>query len=157
MKTLILMLVILLFGLAIVMTFFDIGKAYVFSPTRITITLNQEPLKGAKVIRRWDWNKQGEDHAFTNEEGVVELPEIRRRGITQFILAEFVAAQQIMVLVDDKEERIWSYSKRASGENAELGGKPLVLNCELSNEEKMYRDFGPPLLTKCTWSKEEVS
>ncbi|GGX80730.1 hypothetical protein GCM10007160_04910 [Litchfieldella qijiaojingensis] len=157
MKIIILVLILLLSGMVIVMSFFDVGKAYVFSPTRIAITLNQEPLKGAKVIRRWSWNNQGEDHAFTNDEGVVELPEVRRRGVTQFFPAEFVTGQQIMVVVDGKEERIWSYSKRDPGKNAELGGKPLVLNCELSNEEKMYRDFGPPLLTKCMWSEDGAS
>ncbi|EPC03977.1 hypothetical protein L861_01355 [Litchfieldella anticariensis FP35 = DSM 16096] len=157
MKLLILVIALSLSSVVIAMSFFDVGKAYVFSPTRITITLNKEPLKNAKVIRRWNWNDEGEDHAFTNDDGVIELPEVRRRGITQFIPAEFVATQQIVVVIDGKEERVWLYSKREPGENAELGGKPLVLNCELSNEEKMYRDFGSPLLTKCTWGEEGVS
>lgn len=134
------------------MSLFDIGKAYVFSPVRLTLTLDGKPLKETKVIRRWAWNDDGsEDYAFTNGEGFVAFPEVRQRGITQIFPAEFVTSQQIAIVIDNKEERIWSSAKRSPTKNSELGGMPLELSCELNNEEKMYRDFGPPLLTKCTW------
>ncbi|SHF77423.1 hypothetical protein SAMN04487965_2669 [Microbulbifer donghaiensis] len=135
------------------MSFLNAGKAYVFSPVQIRITQNKEPLKEAKVIRRWEWNdKKGEDYAFTNNDGVVSFSEIRQRGITQLFPAEFVSAQQIVVVIEGKEDRIWSFSKRNPDKNSELEGTPLNLTCELSSEEKMYRDFGPALFTKCTWS-----
>ncbi|WP_226864676.1 DUF6795 domain-containing protein [Microbulbifer taiwanensis] len=137
------------------MSIFDAGKAYVFSPVRLSITLDSKPVEGLKVIRRWSWNEdKGEDYAFTDSEGLVELPEIRRRGVTQFFPAEFVAAQQIVVVVDGSEDRIWSFSKRSPDINSELEGTPLDLTCELKGDEKMYRDFGPALFTKCTWSDQ---
>lgn len=137
------------------MSFFNTGNAYVFSPVKIRITLNKEPLKEAKVIRRWEWNgNKGEDYAFTDSDGIVEFSEVRQRAITQFFPAEFLAAQQIVLVVEGKEDRIWSFSKRRPDKNSELEGTPLNLYCELSSEEKMYRDFGPALFTKCTWIEE---
>ena len=134
------------------MSFFDAGKAYVFSPMEVMVTLDGSPLANAEVIRRWEINKIEEDRTTTDENGRFSFSEIRRRSAAQALPIEFVVAQQIVVIVENKEHEIWSNSKHDTGLNAELGGIPLNLTCELNGEEIMYRDFGPALLTRCTWN-----
>lgn len=148
-------LIALISNLVAAMSLFNAGETCVFSSVQIRITLDKEPLKEAKVIRRWEWNeKKGEDYAFTDSDGIVEFAEILQRGATQFFPSEFVAAQQIVAVIEGKEDRIWSFSKRSPDRDSELEGKPLNLSCEISSKETMYRDFGPALFTKCTWGTE---
>ncbi|GAB2513139.1 DUF6795 domain-containing protein [Microbulbifer agarilyticus] len=133
------------------MSIFDAGKAYFFSPVAGVITKDNKPLSNAKIVRRWEHKSLEQDETTTDKNGAFTLPEIRRRSAVQFIPAEFVVGQEIFVIHDGEETVVWSASKRDSGKNSELGGKELNLTCDLDNEEKIYRDFGPALFTKCTW------
>ena len=133
------------------MSIFDAGKAYFFSPVTGVITKDSNPVSNAKIIRKWEHQSLEQDETVTDESGNFSFPEVRRRSAVQFMPAEFVVGQEISVVHNGEEIVIWSASKRDTSENSELGGKKLVLKCDLDSEEKIYRDFGPALFTKCTW------
>lgn len=133
------------------MSMLDIGKAWFFSPVSAVVEKEGAPLQGARVIRRWEHESLSEDETVTDNEGRFSFPEVRGRTIVQVMPAEFVVAQQIVVVVDGEEVEIWSNSKRKTELNSELGGLPLELHCEITAEDKMYRDFGAAMFTKCTW------
>ena len=133
------------------MSMLDIGQAWFFSPVSAVVEKDGIPLVGVKVIRRWEHESLSEDETVTDDKGQFSFPEIRGRTIVQVMPAEFVVAQQIVVVVEDEEVEIWSNSKRKTDLNSELGGAPLDLHCEITDEDKMYRDFGAAMFTKCTW------
>ncbi|MDN3638795.1 hypothetical protein QWY82_08245 [Simiduia curdlanivorans] len=133
------------------MSILDAGKAYFFSPVSMQIYRDGQPVVGANVVRRWEHSTIEQDESTTDAEGKVNFPEVRRRTIVQVIPAEFVVAQQIIVVVEGEEIEVWSNSKRDSAINSELGGKPLNFRCELNDEEQLHRDFGSAFFTKCTW------
>lgn len=138
------------------MSIFDAGKAYLFSPSKITITKEGRPVKNSKVIRRWEWKEElKEDFSHTNEEGVVEFGGVRDRTISQILPVQFFVAQQLAVVIDDQEQVFWENAKMSPSENSELEGKPLILSCDINDKEHTYRLSGTELYTKCKWDSGE--
>ncbi|MCW8128150.1 DUF6795 domain-containing protein [Microbulbifer halophilus] len=134
------------------MSVFDAGKAYLFSPSAITITQDGYPLRGAKVVRRWEWkDKLNEDLSYTDDDGVVKLEGVRELSVSQILPVQFFVAQQLSVVIDGNEEVFWENAKVSPSENSELEGSPLILNCEVNSKEKTYQLSGTELYTKCTW------
>lgn len=138
---------------ALAMSLFDAGKTCVFSNVKATLTMNGEPLRNAKVIRRWEWTDEKEDSTTTDENGHFEFPAVFERSVTRLLPIELVIAQGLYVVVDGKEQHFWSNSKTEPEENAEFDGKPISMACELTHEMKIYRDFGSLMRTLCTWDK----
>ena len=133
------------------MSIFNAGKTCVFSEVKAQLTLNGETLSGTKVIRRWEWNELKEESTVTDENGNFEFPSVFERSLSRMLPVELVIAQGLYVVIDGEEKKIWSNSKREPEENAEFGGKPIALMCELTNELEIYRDFGSRMRTLCTW------
>ena len=136
------------------MSIFDAGKVCTFSSVRATVTYEGEPVKGAKVTRLTDWNTPSTDMTTTNENGYFELPSLYERSISRVVLPiQFAVSQVITVEYNGQSNEIWVNTKMKPEENSELGGIPINLKCELSNEMKTYRVSGPILGTICTWEQ----
>lgn len=136
------------------MSLSDIGRVCTFSSIKAKVTLNGEPVVGAKVTRLTDWKKPSTDTTITDENGYFELPALFERSIGQTVLPIQFAVSQV-VTIDFKENsyEIWVTTKMKTEENSELDGIALDLTCELSNKMKTYRVSGPILGTVCTWNK----
>lgn len=128
-------------------------KACVFSAVKARLTMNGVPLKNVTVIRRWEWRQLKEESTATDENGFFQLPAIFESSITRMLPIELVVAQGLYVIVDGEEKKFWSNSKRMPEENAEFGGRPISLFCELTKEMRITREFGSRMNTLCTWEK----
>lgn len=133
------------------MSILDAGKSCVFSAVKGTLLLNGQPAAGAVVKRQVEYQSKDSDEATADASGQFEMPALYQRSVVKFLPAEFVAAQSLVVEYQGKEYKIWSNTKRKPDENAELGGKPLHLTCELSADLQLHREFGSILRTSCTW------
>lgn len=133
------------------MSIFGVGKTCVFSAVKVRVTKNGSPLKNIQIIRRWEWNKLEEEKTTTDDNGVFEFPAVFESSVSRLLPMELVIAQGLYIVQNGEEKKIWSNSKREAEENAEFDGKPFVLNCELTNEMKIYRDYGSIMRTLCTW------
>lgn len=131
------------------MALFSPGKTCVFSAVKVTLLMNGEPVKHAKVTRQWEWNKRAMDSAQTDEHGVVQFPAKFESSISRLLPVELVVGQQLSVEINGSEIEFWTNSKREPEENAEYGGKPFVAVCELSNEDTLIKDYGSLMVTKC--------
>ena len=49
------------------MSIFDTGKACVFSPVEGVLTLNGEPVRGATIKRKVEWQREDSDETVTDE------------------------------------------------------------------------------------------
>lgn len=127
------------------------GKACIFSEVSGVLLFNGEPAAGAIVKRQVEHQGQESDQATADEAGRFSLPALYQRSVSRLLPAEFVAAQSLVVEYQDQEYRIWSNTKRKPEENAELGGQPLNLRCEITAELQLHREFGSILRTNCTW------
>lgn len=142
-------------SVGVAMSIFDAGKAYLFSEVSGVVTHDGQIVTGAKVIRKYELNKLVEEETTTDEKGRFSFPAVRGRSISQVFPAEFVAAQKILVEHGGEEVDIWSNSKRSPEKNSELGGNALEFTCELTDERKLYREFGAILFTRCKWKVQE--
>lgn len=133
------------------MSFFNPTKTCVFSAVKARLTLNGEPLKGAAVVRRWEWQKLQEDSTTTDEQGYFTFPAVFESSVTRLMPVELVVAQALFVKQGGNEKKFWSNSKREPKENAEFNGQPISLVCELTHEMKVTREFGSIMSTLCTW------
>lgn len=132
------------------MFFFNIGKSCVFSGVKATITSNGSPVKSARVLREWEWNKLRSDEALTDENGNIEFSPIYEFSIARFLPIEFVVGQRLSIFIDDEQFVLWSNTKRNVEIYAEFLGLEINLDCEISNESKLYREFGSVMFTLCT-------
>lgn len=135
------------------MSLFDIGKTCVFSEVKVQLTKEGVPLKNTKVIRRWEWNNLQEESTVTDENGYFEFPAVFEKSLSRLLPVELVIAQGLYVVEGAEEKKIWSNSKREPEENAEFQGDAINLICEITNELKIYKDFGSRMRTLCTWKK----
>jgi hypothetical protein len=129
----------------------SLPKTCVFSAVKAQITINGEPVKQAMVIRKWEWNDLREETTQTDDGGYFQFPAVFESSVARFLPVELVIAQGLYVVIDGEEKKIWSNSKREPDENAEFNGKPISLICELTDEMKIYRDFGSRMNTLCRW------
>lgn len=133
------------------MSILSAGKSCVFSEVNGVLLFNGAPAAGAIVKRQVEYQDKDSDQATADEAGRFSLPALYQRSVTKFLPAEFVVAQSLVVEYQGQEYKIWSNTKRKSEENAELGGQPLDLRCEITAELQLHREFGSILRTNCTW------
>lgn len=131
---------------------FNPTRTCVFSAAKARLTMNGEPLKGVKVIRRWEWHTRREDSTLTDAHGDFAFPAVFESSLTRLMPIELVISQGLYVVVDGVEKKIWANSKRKPEENAEFNGKPIAMMCEITNASRIYRDFGSLMGTLCTWA-----
>ena len=132
----------------------DIGKLCLFSQMSGVITINNEPVRNARLVRTVDYSGKQTDETTTNEQGEFEFPVVFARSIAKYLPQEFAASQEIIVYYNDKEYTMWSGVKRKPDENSESRGKPLVVKCDLNNEEKLIKVNNSPIFSLCTWDVE---
>lgn len=150
-KIIVLSLAIVLFFSIGVKDMLGVGKTCVFSSVKMQILKNGKPVKNAQVIRRWEWNKLKEEKTTTDENGYFSLPAVYESSVSRLLPIELVIAQGIYVVEEGEEKKIWSNSKRKPDENVEFGGKPIDMRCELTNDLKIYKQFGSRMRTLCEW------
>ncbi|MGI9280809.1 MAG: DUF6795 domain-containing protein [Endozoicomonas sp.] len=136
------------------MSILDIGKMCTFSKISGVILNNGEPVANATVIRETDYEKKFTDQTTTDENGYFEMPALFVRSIAKYLPQEFVVGQSIKVVIGDKEERIWFGVKRKKEENVESRGKPLIVTCDLTNDEEHLEVNGSLFIGKCRWDVE---
>ena len=144
---------LIMFQGASAMSIFKPGKTCVFSKVNAVLTENGTPLSNVKVVRKWEWKDLKEETTTTDENGRFEFPAVFESSATRLLPVELVIAQGLYVVINGEEQKIWSNSKREPEENAEYGGKPISLMCELTNELKIYRDQGSRMRTLCSWEE----
>ncbi|WNZ56689.1 hypothetical protein QT397_04810 [Microbulbifer sp. MKSA007] len=133
------------------MASFNPFKACTFSEMKIKLTLNGEPVSGAKITRSIQWQKEWIDTFTSDEDGIAVLPAKFSNSLTQVLPVEFVVSQAIDVSYENKNYEVWVYAKRSPGENSEMG-KPLNLTCELTDETRLEEIFDSALLTSCQFN-----
>lgn len=138
-------------GSLFAMSIFDAGKVCTFSAISGVVLMEGKPVAGARVVRTTDYQKKKQDETVTDGEGRFELPAVYERHLVNFLPQEFVVGQLINVSFNDEEFKIWSGVKRKRQENAESRGKPLVVTCELTQEDEVINVDRQPFITKCKW------
>ncbi|WP_231758994.1 DUF6795 domain-containing protein [Microbulbifer elongatus] len=136
------------------MSIFDAGKVCTFSPISGVILFEGKPAVGARVIRVTDYQSKNQDEVVTDNTGHFEMPGVYARHVVNFLPQEFVVGQLINVIYNDQEYKIWSGVKRKREENAESRGKPLVVTCELTQDDEVINVDRQPFITKCKWDVE---
>jgi len=130
-------------------------KLYLMSEISGTITLNGEPAAGAKlkrIVSKAYSRSELTDEAVTDANGYFTMPAVTQRKFIQKIFPmEFVVPSEIYVTYQDKEYFIWTSTKREPEKNTENRGKPLVVQCELSADERVFGVNSSPFITICDW------
>ena len=132
----------------------DFGKVCLFSKISGIVTMHGEPVEGAKLLRKADWNGIKTDEAITDVTGHFDFPALFERTITKYLPQEFVVSQEIIIHYNGKAYVIWSGVKRQKEENSESRGKSLIVECELTNERKLITVNRNSIFTICTWDVE---
>src|SRR5690554_4888133 len=152
-----------LFGFLALLTFstaeavsMSIGKKlYLMSEISGTITLNGEPAAGAKlkrIVSKAYSRSELTDEAVTDANGYFTMPAVTQRKFVQKIFPmEFVVPSVIFVTYQGQEYKVWSSTKREPEKNTENRGKPLVVQCELSADERVFGVNGSFFTTLCDW------
>lgn len=134
------------------MSLFKSEEVWIFSPMEGVVTFEGRPAAGAKIVRvvKWQSDEGETDEVVTDEAGRFRLSGMTR-NLRQMLPAEFVAYQDLYVHYQGEEYHVWVMSKREKGKFGELGGEPVNLRCELTDEiERIEIDRGL-LGTSCKW------
>lgn len=152
-KKIIVSLVLLIFSYGV----YAMGiKQCLFSEMTGVVNFEGKPAAGVKLVRMVDLNKEIYDETITDDAGNFHFPAIYRTSILSKILPmEFVVAQSITAHFNGKEIEMWNNIKRTPEENTESRGKPLVVDCDLSQPEFTFISVNNNLIhSLCTWDVE---
>lgn len=106
-------------------------------------------------MRTVDFSGELKDETVSDENGKFKFPVIFKRSILNVLPQEFAAGQEIVVYYEGQQHRIWSGVKREPDENAESGGGPLIVTCELASESKLVEVGENIVLTQCLWNVDQ--
>lgn len=131
-------------------------KVVLFSPMKGLITFKNKPASGAKIERHISWKDQtGEtDTTVTNDNGEFDLS-LLEETVKLSKISQFVVSQEISVYYHGEKFLIWTMGKSSKDIYGELGGKPVNLTCELTDEETPHRFDDALLMTVCKWDSIE--
>ncbi len=111
------------------------GKMYLFSEVRGTVTQKGQPVQGAKVERefRWAWKDEtGRDAVVTDAKGQFAFPTVSRSSLLGSLLPhEPMVQQTILIKHQDQTYKAWMFDRGNYKDRGELNGKPIVLKCDL--------------------------
>lgn len=124
-------------------------RTCVFSPVKAQLLLNGEPVVGATIIRRWDWQKLREESTVTDDNGYFHFPIVYEYSILRLLPAEIVIGQGLYAVVDGEEVSFWTNARRNPEENAEYQGHAIDIICDLKDEEILIKEFGARMVTLC--------
>jgi hypothetical protein len=117
-----------------------------FSEVKGKVLLNGQPLAGLEIIQRFSWF--GVDDASrtttTDSSGFYSFPAILSAKKQPRKEKDIFIWQTIETTYNEKEVVLWQTTKYNFQDNGELGGRPIVLNHELSQESRniMIPTFG---------------
>lgn len=137
------------------MSLAEVGRVCLFSAISGTITLDGKPVANARLVRTGDREGAKVDETVTDENGYFAFLPMYERTITKFLPQEFVASQLIIVHHNGKQYAMWSGVKRKKEENTEARGQPLVVTCELNQDENLKIVEGSPIHSLCSWDAED--
>jgi len=131
-------------------------KQCLFSEMTGVVNYEGKLAAGVKLVRMVDLNKEVYDETVTDEEGKFHFPAIYQSSILRKILPmEFVVLQDITAHFKGKEYEIWHSVKRSPEVNTESRGKPLVVECDLSQAEAEGVIIDRvAIFSRCTWDVE---
>ena len=137
------------------MSFFFKGKeveAVLFSPLEGKLTYQGKPAANAKIKLWIAWkDKEGETESYyADDQGHFTIPQITAT-YRDNPLAQLIIKQRLTVFFEGKEIDIWAFSKKEEAIHTELGGRPVNLSCEMTNEEVTVRGNRSLGGTRCTW------
>jgi len=138
------------------MAFFSKEEVVLFSPMEGVITYEGAPAVGAEVVLsiKWRGDDGSEITVVTDGDGRFELPVIKD-NLRSILPAEFVVYQDIHVHYRGDVFPVWVMSKREKALYGELGGRPVGLGCELTNELQKVDVPRGLLGTSCHWETIE--
>ena len=127
-------------------------EAVLFSPLEGKITFEGKPAAGAKIKLWFTWkDKEGESFYYTaDENGFFKIPK-HTTTYKETPLAQLVISQEITVEHEGKPYEMWVMSKMDSAIFTELGGEPINLRCELTNDLTTIRGNHSLGGTACIW------
>lgn len=139
------------------MAFFSKKEVVVASPMQGTLTHKGVPAAGAVITRhlRWKDEEGVTDTTTADQDGHFSLPAIADSW-RPLLPAELVVLQDIIVEYRGQKFKIWIGSKREEHEWSELGGKPVNMVCELTEEIRRVEVSRGLLGTNCRWERIEV-
>jgi hypothetical protein len=113
------------------------GKNVLFSSVSGTVMLDGRPVAGAEVVQAID--KDGPSPlkrtTRTAADGSFTFDEVTRsRGLGAILPSAFIASQELTIVHDGREVTGWLYGKRDPAPNAEAGGRPFRLVCDIGSE-----------------------
>lgn len=126
------------------------------SPMEGRITFKGVPITGAKIERflKWKDDKGQKDSVVTDEHGKFKLSLVKESAKLPK-LSQFVAHQEISVIYNGEKYVIWVMGKMGKSLYSELGGKPVNLHCELTDDLVRVETDDGLLGTVCKWSDIE--
>ncbi|MGD8176728.1 DUF6795 domain-containing protein [Marinimicrobium sp. ARAG 43.8] len=136
----------------VAMSLFPKKEVVLSSPMEGTVTFKGKPAVGAVLKRKVTWDgKDGHYHTVsTNQHGEFSLPKIT--GLWRpMSFSEFVVHQEIHVTFNGQKYLVWKMGKMDESLFGELGGRPVGLTCELTNEFQRVDVEHGLLGTVCTW------
>lgn len=131
-------------------------EVVLFSPLDGKITYEGKPVANAPITRLVKWKDDvGKSETFySDDHGNFHLP-LMKAKVRIPPLAEFVISQSIFVNYGKQEFQVWGRTKRGIELYDELGGRPVDLQCELTDEVN-YIDVPDGLFgTSCKWTRIE--
>lgn len=129
-----------------------IVDAVLFSPLEGHVLLNGSPASGAEITRiiKLQGEEYSEEKFKADSHGHFKLPLVREE-LELTPLNQFLASQRIFVQYKDEEYLIWNFGKMDTDIHSELGGSPIDLTCNLTDELRRVETPRGGLMTICHW------
>lgn len=127
-------------------------EVVLFSPLEGKLTYQGTPLANAKIKMRISWKDQkGETFYYsTRADGSFEIPS-HKSAFKESPLAQLVIRQELYVEHGGNEYEFWIMSKMDPAEFTELGGEPLEMVCEITDELTTVRGINSLGGVCCKW------
>ena len=126
-----------------------------FSEVNAVVTLQGKPVVGAKIVRTSNEldSKVYTEQTTTDDQGRFHFDALWVFSLRNFIPAEPMVAQRIIIHYQNHEYMAWWHTKRNYGHNDELDdNKPLKFSCELADEPTMkHQEVAGPVDGICKW------
>lgn len=111
----------------------------IFSAVKGKITLDGNPVSGAKVKRYYDWGNIEKENTIvteSNDEGNFSFSEVNISSLSASlnIISQPTIVQNITIEHEGREYTAWSFFKGNYESGGETGASPIEMHCDLSSE-----------------------
>jgi hypothetical protein len=131
-------------------------EAVLFSPLEGQVTFNGKPAAGAKLKLWLAWKDQagGTEVFYADQNGYFSIPkkvvQYRQNPLAQISIGQTVTAEY-----QGRDYLIWKGGKSSTHLYGELGGKPIQVTCELTEDEMQPFLEHALVETICQWKSLE--